>query len=215
MKWQNLLFDLDGTLTDPKTGITRSVQFALSSFGITVAEPDSLCGFIGPPLKDSFMHFYGMSDEDAVLAVAKYREYYAQRGIFENVVYPGISQMLSALQNAGKRMFLATSKPTVYAEKILHHFGLDPYFEFVSGSNLDLTRCDKAEVISYALEHTGISPSGSVMVGDRFHDIIGAKKNGLEAAGVLYGYGSREELMRHGAEYIVKDVAALEALLTR
>ena len=213
MQQENLFFDLDGTITDPKTGITRSVQYALAAFGIAVENPDSLCGFIGPPLKDSFMNFYGMGQEDAVRAVAKYREYYTERGMFENVAYPGIPEMLAALQAAGRRLILATSKPTVYAAEILRHFGLDCYFSFISGSNLDLTRCDKAEIITYALKNTGALAEHSVMIGDRFHDIAGAKKTGLVSVSVLYGYGSREEFEQYGADWIVEDVPSLKKLL--
>ena len=215
MQQKNLFFDLDGTITDPKTGITHSVQYALKAFGIPVDDPDRLCGFIGPPLKDSFMHFYGMDESDAVLAVAKYREYYTDRGMFENIVYDGVEDLLSSLQSAGKRLVLATSKPTVYATEILRHFGLLSYFDFISGSNLDLTRCDKAEVIAYALEKTGVSPDHTVMIGDRFHDVVGAKKTGLDSVGVLYGYGSREELEQYGAGHLVEDIPSLKELLLK
>lgn len=211
-----ILFDLDGTLTDPKDGITRSVAYALESFGIHVENTDDLCCFIGPPLLDSFMEYYGLTEAQSQESIAKYRERFGPIGLFENQVYPGIVQMLEHLKSLGKRLIVATSKPTVYSVEILKHFGLYDYFEFVSGSELDGTRTDKAEVIAYALEHTGITElSEAVMVGDRRHDIIGAKKNGLKSIGVLYGYGSREEFQAAGADHMAETVAELELLLSK
>lgn len=211
-----ILFDLDGTLTDPKDGITRSVAYALESFGIHVENTDDLCCFIGPPLLDSFMEYYGLTEAQSQEAIAKYRERFGPIGLFENQVYPGIIQMLEHLKSLGKRLIVATSKPTVYSVEILKHFGLYDYFEFVSGSELDGTRTDKAEVIAYALEHTGITElSEAVMVGDRRHDIIGAKKNGLKSIGVLYGYGSREEFQAAGSDHMAETVAELELLLSK
>lgn len=211
-----ILFDLDGTLTDPKEGITHSVAYALESFGIHVEDTDQLCPFIGPPLLDSFMEFYGLSEAQAQEAIAKYRERFGPIGLFENQVYAGIPEMLGRLKAQGKHLIVATSKPTVYSAEILKHFGLYDYFEFVSGSELDGTRTDKAEVIAYALEHCGITDLGeAVMVGDRRHDIIGARKNGLESIGVLYGYGSREEFEAAGAGQIAKTVENLENLLVK
>ena len=171
---QYLLFDLDGTLTDPMVGITSSVQYALEKFGIHVKYLKDLIPFIGPPLDDSFQEFYGLSKEDAGKAVVYYREYFAPKGIFENEVYPGIPEMLSRLVEAGFTLIVATSKPAVFAKQILEHFGLSDYFSFVGGSELDGTRKRKAEVIGYILETCEIKPQDAIMIGDRKHDIEGA-----------------------------------------
>lgn len=214
MSKEYILFDLDGTLTDPKPGITGCVKYSLESFGIKVDSLDDLVCFIGPPLKESFMVYYGMDDETAEKAVAKYRERFAPIGIFENLVFDGIEPMLKKLKAAGKTLALATSKPEIYAKQILEHYGIAPYFTFSAGSELDGRRTVKAEVISYCLENLGVQDlSKAVMVGDRKHDIIGAKANGLESVGVLFGYGSREELENAGADHIANDVAQLKELL--
>ena len=214
MEQNYILFDLDGTLTDPKVGITGSVAYALESFGIHIENHDDLCCFIGPPLLDSFMEYYGMSEEDANRAIAKYRERFSVTGLFENEVYDGIPQLLRQLKDAGKTLIIATSKPAVFSQRILDHFDLSQYFTFLSGSELDGTRNDKAEVIAYALEQCGITDlSQVIMIGDRKHDIIGARKNGLPCIGVLYGYGDRAEHESAGADYIVETVDELKALL--
>ena len=203
---QYLLFDLDGTLTDPMVGITSSIH---------VKYLKDLIPFIGPPLDDSFQEFYGLSKEDAGKAVEYYREYFAPKGIFENEVYPGIPEMLSRLVEAGFTLIVATSKPAVFAKQILEHFGLSDYFSFVGGSELDGTRKRKAEVIGYILETCEIKPQDAIMIGDRKHDIEGAKLCGLESVGVLYGYGSEEELSKAGADHIIKDVKLLEEYLRK
>ncbi|WP_207725282.1 HAD family hydrolase [Clostridium hominis] len=209
-----ILFDLDGTVTDPMIGITKSVRYALNKFGIEVEDLNTLCKFIGPPLKDSFMNFYNFTEEDALKAIAYYREYFSTNGLYENTVYENFEDMLIALKNDGKSLIIATSKPTVFAEKILEHFNLKKYFDFISGSNLDNTRTKKADVISYALEQQMINNmSEIIMIGDREHDIIGAKALNIESIGVLHGYGSYEELSSSGADYIVKDVSELKSLL--
>ncbi len=211
MKYETILFDLDGTLTDPGVGITNSVAYALLKFGITVPERKALYRFIGPPLIESFKEFYGFSGDDARLALKYYREYFTSSGMFENTVYPQVPEMLEALKRAGKRLIVATSKPEPFSEEILKHFGLYGFFEKVAGSTLDETRTEKADVISYALDCCGIKPSGSaVMVGDRSHDVLGAKKNGLPCIGVLFGYGSHEELTDAGACLIAEDVPSLQ-----
>ncbi len=214
MKQKYILFDLDGTLTDPKVGITGSVAYALESFGIQVENLDDLCCFIGPPLLDSFMEFYGMTEDEANRAIAKYRERFSVTGLFENEVYPGIPQLLQSLKDAGKTLLIATSKPAVFSQRILDHFDLAKYFSFLSGSELDGRRNDKAEVIAYALEQYGITdPAQAIMVGDRKHDIIGAKKNGLTCVGVLFGYGDLAEHQAAGADYIAENVNQLADLL--
>ena len=209
-KYQYLLFDLDGTLTEPKVGITKSVAYALAYYGIHVEDLDSLCPFIGPPLKESFMKYYGFDDAKAEEAVEKYREYFRPHGVYENEVYTGVPEMLKELHAMGKTLVLATSKPTVFAKIILEHFGLAPYFSVVVGSELDGTRVNKDEVVECALEEAGITDKSlAVMIGDRKHDMLSAKKNGLDAIGVLYGHGSYEEIEAQGPDVIVETVEEL------
>ena len=209
-----ILFDLDGTITDPMLGITKSVKYALRKFNIEVENLNDLCKFIGPPLKDSFMNFYGFNEKDALKAITFYREYFSVTGLYENVVYENFEDILISLKEQNKSLIIATSKPTVFAEKILEHFNLKKYFDFIAGSNLDNTRTKKADVISYALEQQGLTEASEmIMIGDREHDIIGAKTLGIESIGVLHGYGSYEELSNSGANYIVKDVKELKSLL--
>ena len=205
-------FDLDGTLTDPALGITNSFVHALKFFGLEVPSYEKLCTFIGPPLVATFQNEFGFDDEKSMEGVKKYREYFAQKGIFENKVYDGIETLLAHLQSKGKHLVVATSKPEEYSVKILEHFGLAQYFEHICGSNMDETRSKKEEVIAYALEKCGIGAtekSKVLMIGDREHDIIGAKKNGIKSCGVLYGYGSRKELEASGADYIIEAVGGL------
>lgn len=208
-------FDLDGTLTDPAQGITNSFIHAIKYFGLEVPSYEKLCTFIGPPLVATFQKEFGFDDEKSMEGVKKYREYFAQKGIFENKVYDGIENVLAHLQSKGKHLLVATSKPEEYSVKILEHFGLAKYFDFICGSNMDETRSKKEEVIEYALEKcrtadkTGFDKSKVLMIGDREHDIIGAKKNGIKSCGILYGYGSRQELEAAGANYIVDNVRNL------
>ncbi len=207
-KW--VFFDLDGTLTDPMIGITSSVKYALEKFGIEVQYLKDLIPFIGPPLKDSFMEFYGLSEEEAEQAVSYYREYFGPRGLYENEVYPGIKEMLLHLERVGFDLAVATSKPTEYADRILRHFGLREHFTVVIGSELDGRRSNKADVIAYALRRTQVSADEVIMVGDRKHDMIGAEKCKVDCIGVTYGYGSRQELEAAGATYLVDTVGQLE-----
>ena len=209
-----LFWDLDGTLTDPYEGITRSVAYALHFFDIEVPDRTVLCPFIGPPLKDSFMRFYGFSSADAELAIARYRDYFAGKGLFENTVYPGIPSLLGELRAAGIRLILATSKPAVFARRILEHFDLLSCFTVLCGSELDGSRTRKEEVIRYALEQTGARPEETAMIGDRRFDIEGAHACGIAAVGVLYGYGSREELVEAGATRLAASVADLREMLS-
>lgn len=206
---RQILFDLDGTLTDPAEGITKSVAHALRSFGIDVPELSELNCFIGPPLADSFMERYGFSREKAMLAIERYREYFAGRGIFENRIYPGVPEMLASLQGRA-RITLATSKPTVFAKRILEHFSIARFFDDVVGSELDGRRTDKAEVIADALA----PDMPAAMVGDRKHDAAGAAKNNIPCVGVLYGYGSRAELEAAGVSHICESVEALSEYLS-
>jgi phosphoglycolate phosphatase len=196
-----IYFDLDGTLTDPKLGITRSVQYALSKLVRTAPPEDELTWCIGPPLRASLKKMLG-TDDLADRALSLYRERFADIGIFENEVYPGIEETLSVLTGSGRRLFVATSKPSLYAERIIDHFKLRVYFERVFGAELDGRRSDKTELLGYALETTRVDPSQAIMIGDRSHDMIGARNNGMTAVGVLYGYGNEEELLDAGAHHI-------------
>ena len=215
MNKTHILFDLDGTLTDPGMGITNSVMHALTHFGITVTNRSDLYRFIGPPLMDSFMEYYGLTEEQAVEAVRVYREYFADKGWAENTVYSGIESLLADLVAAGKMLLVATSKPQIFAERILVHFGLDKYFTHICGVALQAPRgYSKADVIRDALDRAGVSDlTTAVMVGDRHHDIDGAKVVGMDSIGVLYGYGDREEHEAAGADAIAESVAELKAML--
>lgn len=199
-----LLFDLDGTLTDPGLGITNSIMYALQKFGIKVEDRTSLYKFIGPPLRDSFEAFYGFSREDSELAVQYYRENYKEKGLYENEVYDGIEELLIQLKERDKSLLVATSKPEPFAIRILQHFNLYNYFDFVAGATMDEARNKKADVIQYAMESFNIEKSSAIMIGDREHDIIGAKENNLDSIGVLYGYGSHDELKNAGAMFLVE-----------
>ena len=211
---QYLLFDLDGTVTDSQLGITRSAAYALERFGIHVDDPSTLKFFVGPPLHDTFKEHYGFSPEEADRAVATYREYYREKGIFENEVYSGIPELLKELNAAGRTVILATSKPEVFAKQILEYFSLSQYFRHIAGAELDGVRNNKDEVIEYAIELSGVTDrSQCVMIGDRKHDIIGAKKTGLSSLGVLYGYGDRAEHEAAGADVIAESVAELRDVL--
>lgn len=212
--YQTILFDLDGTLTDPGEGITNSVAYALEKFEIKNEDRSQLYKFIGPPLKDSFMEFYGFSEEDALKAIAYYRERFREKGMFENKVYDGIVELLPKLQKAGKKLIIATSKPEEFTLTILKHFDLLQYFDFVAGATMDGSRSEKTEIIQYALEHCQIENlDETVMVGDRKFDILGAKANGIDSIGVLFGYGSLEELEMAGATYIADSPEMVEKLV--
>ena len=214
--YDTILFDLDGTLTDPGLGITNSVMHALKKWGIEVEDRTSLYRFIGPPLQDSFMQYYGFSKEDAEQSVAYYREYFREKGLFENEVYPGAEAMLADLKAAGKKLAVATSKPEEFAIRILRHFHLDGYFDIIAGATMDSSRSKKADVIAYCLEQLGEKDlSGVVMVGDREHDIIGAKTVGVDSIGVLVGYGSREELEQAGATCVAETLADVAQIVLK
>ena len=204
MKYKTALFDLDGTLTDPKEGITKSVRYALNHFSIEVKDLDELTKFIGPPLRDSFREFYNFSEKEAEEAVSKYREYFTEKGIFENTLYSGTIDMLDKLKSGNITMLIATSKPTLYAKKIAEHFKFANYFDFIAGSELDGRRSLKNEVIDYALKSVSCSQKKPpiIMIGDRKHDITGAKEMGINSIGVTWGYGSRTELEEAGATQI-------------
>ncbi|MES2206534.1 MAG: HAD family hydrolase [Pseudomonadota bacterium] len=205
-----LLFDLDGTLTDPKPGITKCIQYALEKLGIVVPETDQLLWCIGPPLKASFEQLLNSSDEQLInQAIALYRERFSTIGLFENTLYPEMLNVLQTLQAQNYRCFVATSKPHVFASRIIEHFALSRYFQHVYGSELDGTRSDKGELISYILTQEKLDPLHTLMIGDRKHDIIGAQKSGLACFGVLYGYGSRIELEEAKANLMFESPLAL------
>lgn len=209
-------FDLDGTLTDPALGITNSVMYALKTYGIEEKNREKLYPFIGPPLVDSFREHYGFSEEKGYEATERYREYFREKGLYENSVYEGIPALLKSLRESGKKVILATSKPEEFAVQILKHFDLFEYFDFVCGALMEeKKRSHKVDVLRYALEESGADPAQACMVGDRRFDMEAAKSLGLFAIGVLYGYGNREELSSAGADRIVSSVSELKKELLR
>lgn len=197
-----ILFDLDGTLTDPKVGITKSIAFALESLGAPVPSADELEWCIGPPLHESFTKILG-DGKNATKALDLYRQRFADIGIFENQLYNGVVELLHTLTKNGFSLFVATSKPKIFADKIIDHFGLRPYFNEVYGSELDGTRSDKGDLIAHIIATLGLKPQHFLMVGDRKHDMIGATKNQVKCVGASWGYGSHEELMGSGAEKVM------------
>jgi len=197
----NIYFDLDGTLTDPKPGITRSIQYALRKLDREVPSEDVLTWCIGPPLRASFATLLG-DDGLADRGLALYRERFADIGLYENAVYPDIEHVLTELARPGRRLFVATSKPAIYAKRIVEHFNLAHHFATVFGSELDGRRVHKDELLAYAIDIARTDPARSIMIGDRSHDVVGAKKNGMDAIGVAYGYGSPQELIEAGASHI-------------
>ena len=211
---QVYLFDLDGTLTEPGEGITNSVMYALDKFGIHETDREALYRFIGPPLLDSIIQFYGMPQAQAEQAVAAYREYFSVKGLFENRVYDGVPALLQSLRDQGKTLAVATSKPEVFTLRILDKFDLSKYFHFVGAASLDSSRSQKTDVIRHTLHLCGNpAPDTVVMIGDRKHDILGAAQNGIQSVGVLYGYGDRPELETAGADAIAQSVEQLRSIL--
>lgn len=209
-----ILFDLDGTLTDPKEGITSCVRYALEAFGIYEDDMSKLLTFIGPPLYDSFKEVYGFSHDAANLAVEKYRERFSTVGLFENVALDGAAEMLKSLKENGKTLALATSKPYVFAKKIVEKYAMAEYFDYMVGSELDGTRNYKDEVIREVLSQAGCKDlSRVVMVGDRKQDIIGAKKCGIASIGVRCGYAEENELENAGADFIFENLHSLKDFL--
>jgi phosphoglycolate phosphatase len=209
-----ILFDLDGTLTDSAEGISSSVMYALKKGGYPVGAQHDYEKFVGPPLTESLQRYYGLSLEEAKRILGFYRERYAEVGLLENKVYPGIPALLSDLKAAGRVLIIATSKPELFALRIMKYFDLDPYFDCIAGSDMEGRRADKATVIEYALNLCGIDHCAScVMVGDRYYDIVGAQQNGIPCIGVLYGYAIPGELKEAGASYLASNVEELRQLL--
>ncbi|TCK98740.1 phosphoglycolate phosphatase [Natranaerovirga hydrolytica] len=210
MKYKTILFDLDGTVTDPKVGITKSVRYALEKNNMEVHSLEALEKFIGPPLKDSFMKYYDVDEATAMHLINDYREYFTDKGIFENKLYDGMIDLLKALKDKDYTVAIATSKPTVFARRIIGHFGLVNYFDEVIGSNLDGTRINKAEVITSVMEQLNITNTNqTIMIGDREYDIRGAHENKIDSIGVAYGYGTIDELRQSNPTIIVYSIREL------
>ena len=209
MHYQNVLFDLDGTLTDPREGITRSIQYGLSKMGIDEPDLSKLEHFIGPPLLQAFMATYGFDEARAWEAMGFYRERFAVTGLYENHVFDGVTPLLEELVGQGRQLFIATSKPQVYAREIARHFDFARHFNVIYGSELDGTRTHKVELIRHLLTEQGLDPAQTLMIGDRKHDLIGARENGLDAAAVGYGFGSFEERSAFAPTYHFQTLAQL------
>ncbi|TDM12112.1 HAD family hydrolase [Macrococcus lamae] len=211
--YKHILFDLDGTLTDPKLGITNSIIFSLNKLNIDAPDNDELTHFIGPPLSESYESSYHLTGDRNHLAIDYYREYFADKGLYENKVYEGIEDLLKNLQEQGRQLFVATSKPVTFAETIIDHFNLGQYFDAIAGSELDGTRVHKDEVIKHVLDSYHLNAGDCLMIGDRKHDLIGARKNHMDAVGVLYGYGSLVELENEKPVKVVESVQELSDYL--
>lgn len=212
--FEHFFFDLDGTLTDPAEGITNSIAYALDYLNIEYPSKESLVRHIGPPLKYTFTVDYGLDEETAALAVKKYRERFSEIGIFENRLFDGIHELLSELKKNSKKIYLATTKPRPFAEKILEHYGIIEYLDIVSGSEFNGERSEKDEVIDHICELAGLTDrSTCVMIGDRKYDIEGAHKCGMPCIAVLFGYGSIEEFNEYGADFVVGSVEELYNML--
>ncbi len=210
--YKYLFFDLDGTLTQSEFGIINSIIFALNKMGIEVEDRESIKKFIGPPLIKAFKEFYNMSDEDATKAAAIYRECYDGGELFNAPLYEGIKETLRTLHANGKKLYVVTSKPTVFASRIVEHFDILKYFESVIGPELNNKNYSKNELVETAIKATDGDKSECVMIGDRFYDIDGANANNIDSIGVLYGYGNKEELEKAGATYLAetaKDILGL------
>ncbi len=215
MKYKNIIFDLDGTVTDSKPGIVKGVQYALHCYGVDEPDLDKLTSFVGPPLYKSFMNYLGCSEDEAKEVVDCYREYYAETGLYENALYDGIEALLYKLKEKGYRLLIASSKPRIYVKRILSYFRVMRYFDIVEGSELDSKRTDKAELLSYVLAKWDLKADECVMVGDRKHDILGAKANGMDSIAVGYGYGSEDELSKAGPTYFFSTIEELEKQLCK
>ncbi len=205
MKIHTVLFDLDGTITDSGQGIMNSVRYALRKTGKDVPGGEVLRSFVGPPLHEQFQRVCGITEEESLKMVDVYREYYSEQGIFENRLYDGIIPMLQQIKKAGLHILMATSKAEKYAGIIADHYGFAQYFDFIGGALMSGKRTDKWEVIEYALTSMKITDrEGVMMVGDRIYDIEGARKAGIYSLGVLYGYGSREEMEKASPDFLAQ-----------
>ena len=212
MAWQYIFFDLDGTITDSAPGITNSIIYARKKWGLEPGANADYLKFIGPPMPQSYEEYWGFSHEDAVRFLEDYREYFAARGLYENDVYPGVLPLLQDLKAAGKTLYIATTKPTGFSERIAERFGFAEYFDMISGSDLDKTNT-KFAVIEAARARFSVDMTRAVMIGDRAHDVEGAHEHGIPCIGVAWGFGSRDELESAGADYIVDNAEELRTLL--
>lgn len=215
MHQQNILFDLDGTLTDPREGITRSIQYALAKLGIDEPDLTRLEHFIGPPLLQAFMQFYRFDEAKAWEAVNFYRERFKVTGLYENRVFDGVGELLAELQEQGRTLYIATSKPWVFAREIARHFDFARHFKVIYGSELDGTRTNKVDLIGHLLAEEGLDPAQTLMIGDRKHDLIGARSNGLDAVAVGYGFGSRQELVAEQPAWHFETLAEMHQAFLR
>lgn len=215
MSYSTILFDLDGTLTDPMVGITKSFQYALAKFDIKIEDYTTLAYVIGPPLLESFKDSFDFTESDSKQAVLYFREYFSTKGMYENVVYAGVEVMLKKLVDRNIHLILATSKSTYFSKKIMEHFSLDQYFDHIVGSNLDGTKSDKTEIIKDIIDTYHIDIKETVMVGDRKHDLIGANNCEIDCIGVSYGFGGRQELEKENPKLIVDSVEELSLELLK
>jgi phosphoglycolate phosphatase len=215
-QYQYLLFDLDGTLTDPKIGIINSIQYALGKMGLPPANPKKLELFLGPPIQDSFHNIFGFDDQKTWQAISYYREYFEKKGIFENKTMQGIVDLLQKLSQEKKNMYVVTSKPTYYAEQIIKYFHLDTHFIKIIGANLDGTKSHKEELILEVLKlHQKENKQYFVMIGDRKYDIYAAQRMHIDSIGVVFGYGSQEEIKKAKPTFIVNSIDSLKKLLLK
>lgn len=202
--FDTILFDLDGTLTDPYIGITNSIMYALREMGREIPPREELKSFIGPPLYDEFRRKFGMDDTEAKEAVRLYRVYYPEKGLYENVLIEGVRELLEDIRSSGRKICLATCKPREFAVKILEHFGIAGYFDYIGAASLDGKISTKTQVLDSVLENTGSQPEQCVLVGDRMHDILGAHEVGMKCIAVLVGFGSREEFAEYKADFVAE-----------
>lgn len=214
-RYDTILFDLDGTLTDPQEGITKSVQYALRKMGIEVEDRTKLLPFIGPPLMYSFQHFYGLTKEEAREAIGYYREYFERDGMYDNRAFDGMADILAMLKAKGKTLLVATSKPTIFADPIVRHYGMGEYFKEIIGASTDGTRTEKGQVIAEALRYTDSPREAVLMIGDREHDVIGAREHGIDVLNVGFGYGTAEEREVHKPDYYCETMEDLAEFLSR
>lgn len=212
-KYNVIAFDLDGTLTNPERGLVCSFRYAFDKMKIKYESPEELRRFIGPPLYDEWKRLYSLSHEEATKMLLLFREYYEIYGWWDNEVYDGIPELLETLKREGKKIIVATSKPEIFAKKVLNYFGIAKYFDFIGGAATDKTRDKKHEVLKYSMDAIGASPSDTIMVGDRKFDAEGASVLGVDSIAVLYGHGTEEELSASNFKCIVKDVKTLQKTL--
>lgn len=213
LDYKYILFDLDGTLSDSAPGIMNSVRYALETQGLPVPPDEQLQKFVGPPLYESFRDFCCQSRAESDVSVELFRVYFRDKGILENAMYDGVPKMLEALRRGGKKLALATSKPEEFAKIVINRYGIADYFDYLAGSTMDESRIKKADVLKYVMEALGAEPSECLMVGDRSHDVLGARERGTDCMGVLYGYGDEQELADAGAKYLAATVADIARII--